>query len=92
MQLRTSGPPTRVRVSLGTGAASSRYRVRVFDAGGRLVRELASGSIAPGTELDISWRGDDARGRALVPGLYFLALEGAETAGRRDAVRVVVLR
>jgi len=90
--LRTSGPPTRVRISLGTGAASSCYRVRVFDAGGRLVRELASGSIAPGTELDISWRGDDARGRALVPGLYFLALEGAETAGRRDAVRVVVLR
>lgn len=87
--LRRSGPPATVSLSLGVDSPATNYRVRVFDAGGRLVRELASGSLGPGGSIKFSWPGDDARGRTLVPGLYFLALEGA---GRGHTARVVVLR
>ena len=83
------GASARVSLELGVEAAPARYRVRVYDASGRAVRDLASGTLAPGARLSIPWLGDDARGRTLVPGLYFLALEGTS---RRQAVRVVVLR
>src|SRR6185503_654755 len=97
LSLRLSGPnplhagatPLSVRISLGAEAAATDYRVRVFDAGGRLVRDLGSGTLGPGSARVIVWRGDDASGRALMPGLYFLALDGA---GRHESTRLVVLR
>ena len=87
--LRAGGPPVALRISLGVDAEAASYRVRAFDAAGRLVRELAAGSLAPGGTRDVVWRGDDASGHPLTPGLYFLSLEGA---GRHDTARVVVLR
>ncbi len=84
-----AGTSGTVALSLGVGSPPTRYRVRVFDAAGRAVRDLASGTLAPGGSVSIPWRGDDARGRALVPGLYFLDLDGA---GRHRTVRIVVLR
>jgi subtilisin family serine protease len=87
--LRATGPAATVRLSFGSFTAPASYRVRVYDAGGRVVRDLAAGAIAPRSTVSIPWRGDDAHGRALVPGLYFLTLDGA---GRRESVRVVVLR
>ncbi len=84
-----AGAATSVRLSLGAGRPAERYRLRVYDSGGRLVRDLASGDLAPGSQLTIPWHGDDGRGRALAPGLYFLALDGF---GDRRATRVVVLR
>ena len=87
--LRRSGPAATVSLSLGLDAPPASFRVRVFDAGGRSVRDLASGSLAPGGSYSFQWRGEDAQGRTLVPGIYFLALAGS---GRRDAVRVIVLR
>jgi subtilisin family serine protease len=86
--LRT-GASTAVRLSLGAGRPVARYHLRVYDSGGRLVRDLGAGSLPPGTHLTIPWNGDDGRGRALAPGLYFLALDGT---GERRATRVVVLR
>jgi hypothetical protein len=71
------------------GGHTRRYRLRVFDAGGRWVRDLAEGNLAPGTTLSIRWNGDDASGRSLAPGLYFLDLESA---GQHQTDRVVVLR
>jgi subtilisin family serine protease len=87
--LRAGGTPLAVRVSLGAEAQATGYRVRVFDAGGRMVRDLGSGTLGPGGARVIVWPGDDAHGRALVPGLYFLALDGA---GRHESARLVVLR
>jgi subtilisin family serine protease len=84
-----SGTSASVRVSLGAASPPQTYRVRVFDAAGREVRRLASGTLLPGTTIAIPWQGDDAHGRTLVPGLYLLDLEGA---GRHRTVRVVVLR
>jgi subtilisin family serine protease len=87
--LRAGGPAAELRLSLGSDAAATRFRLRLHDVSGRLVRELGSGRLDPGTLQSLRWRGDDAAGRALVPGLYFLSLEGP---GRRDVARVVVLR
>lgn len=84
-----AGARTSVRLALGALQPGARYRVRVLDAAGRVVREIAQGSIAPGGTLNLPWQGDDAHGRALTPGLYFLALE---TEGRTRSARVVVLR
>ena len=87
--LRAGGTPVRLRISLGADAPPAGYHVRVFDASGRAVRDLGAGSLAPGSASDLSWRGDDASGRPLVPGLYFILLDGA---GRRSAAKVIVLR
>jgi subtilisin family serine protease len=84
-----AGAGTSVRLTLGAGRPAERYRLRVYDSGGRLVRELASGSLAPGARLTIPWSGDDGRGRAVAPGLYFLALDGTS---ELRTTRVVVLR
>ena len=96
LSLRLAGPnplrpgtSTSVRLALGSLQGVKRYHVRVLDAAGRVVRDLAQGTIAPGGILNLPWRGDDANGRALSPGLYFLALD---TEGRTQAARVVVLR
>ena len=87
--LRMGGAPITVRITLGLDAAPAGYRLRVLDAAGRAVRELGSGSLSPGSTRDLVWRGDDAAGRTLVPGLYFVLMDGA---GRRESARVIVLR
>ena len=87
--LRAGGSAIRLRISLGRDAAPAGYRVRVIDAAGRVVRDLGAGSLPPGGMSDLAWRGDDANGRSLSPGLYFISLDGA---GRHEAARVVVLR
>jgi hypothetical protein len=65
---------TRLRV--GDGEA---VRVGVYDAAGRLVREL----IGVG---EVVWRGDDARGRKLEPGVYFCCGADDEQSGLRKLV------
>ena len=84
-----TGSPAVFRLALGVEFGASRYRLRVFDAGGRWVRDLAQGNLTPGSTLSIRWNGDDASGRSLAPGLYFLDLESA---GQHKTDRVVVLR
>ncbi|MCE9627954.1 MAG: S8 family serine peptidase, partial [Candidatus Eisenbacteria bacterium] len=96
LSLRLAGPnplraggSTRVRLELGAQQPGTRYRLRVLDAAGRVVRDLGQGVITPGGVLQLPWRGDDPQGRPLTPGLYFLALD---TDGRTQSARVVVLR
>ena len=62
----------------GTGEA----RVDLFDAGGRRVRTLFQGAPAGPVAIALD-------GRALAPGLYFVA---ATQAGQRSQRRIVVLR
>jgi subtilisin family serine protease len=87
--LRAGATPVRLRITLGTNAAPASYRVRVFDASGRVVRDLGAGSLAPGSARDLVWTGDDARGHSLAPGLYFVSVDGAS---RLATARVIVLR
>ena len=61
-------------------------RLAVFDAAGRLVRELASGVYEPG-EQAATWDLRDGNGNAVGAGLYFARLEaGGMTKVRRIAV------
>lgn len=60
-------------------------RLAAYDATGREVRVLARGRLAAGRH-EVQWRGDDARGRALPPGLYFVQLRAGS---EQRVVRVV---
>ena len=87
--LRAGATPVRLRISLGTNEAPAGYRVRVFDAAGRVVRDLGAGSLSPGSARELAWTGDDAHGHALASGLYFVSVDGAS---RLATARVIVLR
>jgi hypothetical protein len=63
-------------------------RLGVYDASGRLVRELASGTREAGQHAE-AWNLRDASGRAVGAGLYFARLE---TDGRTLVRRVAVTR
>jgi len=63
-------------------------RLGVYDASGRLVRELASGTREAGTHAE-AWNLRDASRRAVGAGLYFARLE---TDGRTLVRRVAVTR
>jgi hypothetical protein len=52
-------------------------RVRIYDARGRLVRDLLDGPVAPGHRV-IIWDGDTNAGKDAGPGVYFVAVESPE--------------
>jgi hypothetical protein len=58
----------------------------LYDARGRLVRQLASGAVAPGRHLR-AWDRRDARGRDAARGVYILQLR----ADGQSATRKLVL-
>lgn len=60
----------------------------VFDATGRLVSTLVSGSLGAGPQM-ASWDGSDASGRPVAAGTYFLRLD---TGALSDTKRVTVIR
>ena len=53
----------------GSAADEVPVQIRIFDAGGRLVRVAVSDRLAPG-HYRYQWDGRDAGGRALAPGVY----------------------
>ena len=63
--------------------------LRIFDAGGRLVRTVCEQAWAPAGAFALEIDGRDSRGAPLRRGVYFLALETPD--GRR-AARFTVLR
>jgi flagellar hook capping protein FlgD len=88
LRLLTRNPvsgPARLELSLTAPAA---VRVRVYDLGGALVRELARGDLDAGHHRLI-WDGRTASGAAVPSGIYFVGLERAR---ERVALRVVLTR
>ncbi|MEZ4651693.1 MAG: FlgD immunoglobulin-like domain containing protein [Candidatus Eisenbacteria bacterium] len=83
--------PTPMR---GSGEISFRLEqaasisLSVFDASGRLVRMLHQGNAAAGQNV-VRWDGDDASGRAVPPGVYFVRLQGVHG---EDTARISVVR
>ena len=73
--------------------ASSRVSLAVYDAGGRSVRRLVAGTLAPGAH-HVWWDGRDAAGRRAASGLYFVRLETEAAVRVQKAVlaRPTVLR
>ncbi|MEP7028027.1 MAG: M1 family aminopeptidase, partial [Candidatus Eisenbacteria bacterium] len=90
--------PARGRVTLrgawvlpdGTsaGAGPARVRFRIFDAGGRLVRDLGEGGGPRGEVSAVTWDRTDRRGARVAPGLYFAEVVAG---ARRDARPVVIV-
>lgn len=62
----------------GTGPAIA--RVRIFDAGGRLVRTLTSGTYVAGAG-PFAWNGYDDGGRKVPIGIYVVLLDALEGTG-----------
>ncbi|MFO7676504.1 MAG: M20/M25/M40 family metallo-hydrolase [bacterium] len=69
-------------------AAAAPARLAVYDAGGRLVRVLATGEHRAGEHLT-RWDGRDAAGRKVSAGVFFCRLEvgGAASARRFELLR-----
>jgi flagellar hook assembly protein FlgD len=53
---------------------SSRVKLCVFDAAGRLVKPLADGTQTAG-RYSLVWNGKDTKGRQLANGIYFIRLQ-----------------
>ena len=67
---------------------ATRVALRLYDAGGRLVRELADADMAAGQHA-FRWDGRDRRGLEAATGVYYYRL----TAGREEAVgKLVILK
>jgi hypothetical protein len=70
-----------------TVPAAGRASLRLFDARGRLVRTLVSGSVAAGVHR-ASWDGRDARGREVGSGVYFVRLDAFGVTETRRLLRL----
>jgi flagellar hook assembly protein FlgD len=71
-----------------TMAEAGPATVRVFDARGRLVRQLHDGWLDNGRQ-DLPWSGDDDDGRPAASGVYLVQ---ARAGGRVETARVTVVR
>jgi hypothetical protein len=80
------GPATEIAYSVPVGV--SRVRVRVYDAGGRLVRTLVDAVREPGTYC-VSWDGTNDCGRGVSSGVYFCEVASGD---RRHARKVALIR
>jgi len=80
-----AGARTTLRFAMPRAGAA---RLAVYDAAGRLVRELAGGVYAAGEHV-VDWDLSDNTGRTLNAGLYFARLEAA---GRTLVRRIAVTR
>jgi hypothetical protein len=80
-------------IDYATPLGGDRITVRIFDAGGRLVRTLGAGPVAPGAG-QLFWDGRSAAGRPVPAGTYFLTLDGgpATGAGSTTPARLTILR
>jgi hypothetical protein len=77
------GPETRIHYELPGEAV---VRLAVYDAGGRLVRNLLSANQPAGSH-QVRWDGRDDTGARVAHGVYYYRLE----AGRETAVRKLVV-
>jgi hypothetical protein len=71
-----------------TMADAGPANVRVFDARGRLVRQLHDGWLDSGAH-GLSWSGDDDDGRPVATGVYLVR---AESDGHAETARVTVVK
>ena len=84
-----SPSPFRGTTTLAVGLpAAGPAEVRVYDAAGRLVRELVQGTQAAGRHT-VTWDGRDDRGDRVASGVYFVRLEAL---GKEQTRRVVRIR
>jgi hypothetical protein len=69
-------------------AAAGRVTLRIYDASGRVLRDLHSGPLPEGEHV-LRWDGRDAAGRKVASGLYFAQLAAG---GETKTARVIAMR
>jgi hypothetical protein len=79
-------PSTEVRFTCQVGGPVD---LQIYDVTGRRVRAIALGSLGPGAHTT-RWDGRDDAGQPAPSGVYFLRLQGADTASR--PVKAVLLK
>ncbi len=79
------GPAATVRFSLPERA---HVALNVYDAAGRLVRQLENDVMGAGSHLSV-WDGRDDRGEQVAAGVYFARMQSA---GFDDAVKMVLVK
>ena len=83
------GESARISYVLSTDAAL--VRARIFDGGGRLVREIEDGRLTA-REGSLAWDGRDADGERLRVGIYVVLVEAVDVeGGTSEAFRSVVV-
>jgi hypothetical protein len=78
-------PATVIRYSIGS---PNIVTLKVFDAGGRLVKVLDQGSRLPGM-YEISWNGTNEIGVRVSSGIYFCRLNAGQT---NEVLKMLVIR
>jgi hypothetical protein len=76
---------TRIAFDLGQ---PGRVRLRIYDAAGRLVRQLADGPVSAGSHFKV-WDGNDARGTSVASGIYYYELD---VDGKQQSRKLVQIR
>jgi predicted CXXCH cytochrome family protein len=72
----------------GNGAAERvAVEMSIYDAAGRLVRQLVRGKYPPGVH-NVTWNGNDSKGRRVADGIYFLRSTGCQQVSVRKLVIV----
>ncbi len=66
---------------------ASEVAIRIIDAGGRLVRDLGTRAVDPGTTV-LGWDGSDESGRAVPSGVYLADVRAGERTFRRTILVV----
>ncbi|MEE9270030.1 MAG: FlgD immunoglobulin-like domain containing protein [Candidatus Krumholzibacteria bacterium] len=69
-------------------AGGGRVSLRIYDAGGRLVRTLVDANVRTPGERQVMWDGRNTRGRRVASGIYFYRLQGPGFSKTRKMVLV----
>jgi len=77
-------PATEIRYAI---PRQGRVELNIYDLHGRLVRSLLSADRSPGEHMEV-WRGRDDSGSPVASGVYYLQLQGPDTAARQKLVLV----
>ncbi len=79
-------PATSNRLNLGINLpATAHIRLKVYDATGSLIQNLAEGALPAGRHW-LYWNGRTANGKAVAPGVYFVKLQTGEAVLTRKLI------
>lgn len=74
-------------IAFAVPSPDAAVRIEVFDVMGRLTTTLANEAFDPGVHT-VSWNGEDNRGRAVAPGLYFVRMQAGGFSGVTKVIKV----
>lgn len=82
------GHPDRItNTSYGTGSAQG-IELKIFDAAGRMVKDLSNALLHAPCIMQVSWAGRDDQNRVLPSGVYFVKLTADEYSETRKVLLV----